>query len=181
MSCNTVMMKFRTFTTIWKNFLRLLIHQRNVLFSILCTLETNYLVFFLDFIIILFIVRSIVIWIWRVRMRQLISLIRNCEKKGLTITSRLSYHQIKSCLIHANDLQYIFGYIFIESMSRIFFLKPYFLDIIRNRPWSLEFKYSCILARQHFVWGLWLSLDIPYLFRKKCGNMTERSSISFIP
>ena len=76
---------------------------------------------FLDFIIILFIVRSIVIWIWRVRMRQLISLIRNCEKKGLTITSRMSYHQIKSCLIHANDLQYTFGHIFIESMSRIVF------------------------------------------------------------
>ena len=127
MSCNTVMMKFRTFTTIWKKFLWLLIHQRNVLFSILCTLETNYLVFFLDFIIILFIVRSIVIWIWRVRMRQLISLIRNCEKKGLTITSTLPYHKIKSCLIHRNDLQHNFWYIFIKSMARIIFLKPLIL------------------------------------------------------
>ena len=121
MSCNTVMMKFRTFTTIWKKFLWLLIHQRNVLFSILCTLETNYLVFFLDFIIILFIVRSIVIWIWRVRMRQLISLIRNCEKKGLTITSTLSYHKIKSCLIHGNDLQHNFWYVFLFQKPLILF------------------------------------------------------------
>ena len=86
------------------------LYIREMFFLLYCVLLCT-LSLFLDFIIILFIVRSIVIWIWRVRMRQLISLIRNCEKKGLTITSTLSYHKIKSCLIHGNDLQHNFWYI----------------------------------------------------------------------